>query len=113
MRSCTHTAPAGGISNNKTGNWYLSGQGYDLSFSFCRTGAIRSQNFMLNDDGYITMKIAGGSLYKGKGKADAKPVQEVCYVGVYLASNDKMIAYQTNKYFLEHTDDYVDKTIII
>ena len=98
------------ISNNKTGNWYLSGQGYDLSFSFARTGAIRSQNFMLNDDGYITMKIAGGSLYKGKGNAAAKPIQEVCYVGVYLASNDKMIAYQTNKYFLEHTDDYVDKT---
>ena len=96
---------------NKTGNWYLSGQGFDLSYSHGRTGAIRSNNFFLKDDGYISLKLAGGAITKGKGiDAAYKNIQELCYVGVYLASNDKMIAYQTNEYFIEHTEDYVNKT---
>ena len=96
---------------NKTGNWYLSGQGFDLSYSHGRTGAIRSNNFRLHKDGYISMKLAGGALTKGKGvDAPNKNQQELCFVGVYLASNDKMIAYQTNEYFLEHTEDFVEKS---
>ena len=94
---------------DKTGNWYLSGQGFDLTYSHGRTGAIRSQNFILKD-GFITLKLAGGALTKGKADdAPRKNVQEVCFVGVYLAKNDKMIAYQTNDYFLEHKEEYVDK----
>ena len=97
------------ISVNKTGNWYLSGQGFDLKHSHGRVGAIRSNNFYLDEDGVISMKLAGGALSQGKGvNASMKNVQEVCYVGVYLVSNDKMIARQTNEYFLEHTEDYVD-----
>ena len=97
------------ISNNKTGNWYLSGHGFDLSYSHGRTGALRSNNFYLTKDGQLSMKLAGGALTKGKGEDAAyKNVQELCYVGVYLAKNDKMIAYQTNKYFLEHTESYVN-----
>ena len=97
------------ISNNKTGNWYLSGQGFDLSYSHGRTGAIRSNNFYLSKNGIVSMKLAGGAIKKGKGiDAPRKNEQEVCYVGVYLAENDKMIARQTNKYFMEHTEDYVD-----
>ena len=97
------------IKNNKTGNWYLSGQGFDLKYSFGRVGAIRSSNFFLTEDGMISFKLAGGALTKGKGtNAENKNVQEVCYLGVYLASNDKMIARQTNEYFLEHTEDFVD-----
>ena len=97
------------INNNKTGNWYLSGQGFDLSYSHGRIGAIRSNNFYLTKDGQISMKLAGGALTKGKGEdAEYKKREELCFVGVYLASNDKMIAYQTNKYFLEHTESYVN-----
>ena len=97
------------ISINKTGNWYLSGQGFDLSYSFGRVGAIRSSNFFLDDTGYISMKLAGGALTKGKGvEAEYKNVQEVCFVGVYLAENDQMIARQTNEYFLEGVEDYID-----
>ena len=96
------------ISNNKTGNWYLSGQGFDLSYSHGRTGAIRSNNFYLDKTGIISVKLAGGALKKGKGDAARKSEQEVCYVGVYLAKNDQMIARQTNQYFFEHTEDYVD-----
>lgn len=97
------------IDVNKTGNWYLSGQGFDLRYSHGRTGAIRSNNFYLTDDGYVSLKLAGGALTKGKGvDAAYKNVQEVCYVGIYLVENDKMIARQTNEYFLEHTEDFVD-----
>lgn len=97
------------IKNNKTGNWYLSGQGFDLKYSFGRVGAIRSSNFFLTEDGMISFKLAGGALTKGKGtNAENKNIQEACYLGVYLASNDKMIARQTNEYFLEHTEDFVD-----
>ena len=93
-----------------TGNWYLSGQGFDLSYHHGRTGAIRSNNFVLNDGAYVSVKLAGGSLKKGKyPDSPKKNVQEVCFFAVYLASNDRMIAYQTNDYFLEHQEDYVDK----
>ena len=97
------------IDVNKTGNWYLSGQGFDLKHSHGRVGAIRSNNFFLTEDGVIKLKLAGGALTKGKGEnAEKKSQQEVCYVGVYLAETDQMIARQTNDYFLEHTEDYVD-----
>ena len=97
------------IDINKTGNWYLSGQGFDLSYSHGRTGALRSNNFFLDEDGVISLKLAGGALTKGKGtEAEYKNIQEVCYVGVYLAENDQMIARQTNEYFLEGTEDYID-----
>ena len=99
------------ISVNKTGNWYLSGQGFDLSYHHGRTGAIRSSNFFLDEDGVISLKLAGGALTKGKGtEAENKNIQEVCYVGVYLAETDQMIARQTNEYFLEHTETFVDIT---
>ena len=97
------------INIDKTGNWYLSGQGFDLKYSHGRVGAIRSSNFYLDEDGVISMKLAGGALTKGKGvDAAYKNIQEVCYVGVYLAENDQMIARQTNEYFLEGTEDYID-----
>ena len=97
------------IDVNKTGNWYLSGQGFDLSYSHGRVGAIRSNKFHLTEDGVLKMKLAGGALTKGRGNtAEKKNVQEVCYVGVYLAETDQMIARQTNEYFQEHTEDYVD-----
>ena len=97
------------INIDPTGNWYLSGQGFDLSYSHGRVGALRSNNFYLTDDGYISMKLAGGALTKSKGiDAANKNQQEICYVGVYLAETDQMIARQTNEYFLEHTEDFVD-----
>ena len=97
------------ISINKTGNWYLSGQGFDLSYRHGRIGALRSNNFYLTNDGFVSMKLAGGALTKGKGVgAEYKNVQKVCYVGIYLAETDQMIARQTNEYFLEGTEDYID-----
>ena len=97
------------IDINKTGNWFLSGQGFDLRHSHGRIGAIRSNNFFLTEDGFVSMKLAGGAITKSRGQdAEYKNQQEVCFVGIYLASNDKMIARQTNEYFLEHTEDYVD-----
>ena len=97
------------ISLNKTGNWFLSGQGYNLKHHHGRTGALRSNNFFLTSDGFVSMKLAGGALTKGKGEnAEYKKAEEVCYVGIYLASTNQMIARQTNEYFLEHTEDYID-----
>ena len=97
------------ININQTGNWYLSGKGFDLKHSHGRVGAIRSNNFYLDDDAVITLKLAGGAITKGKGEnAEYKNEQEVCFVGVYLVENDQMIARQTNEYFLEHTEDFVD-----
>ena len=97
------------ISVNKTGNWYLSGQGFDLKHSHGRVGAIRSNNFYLDEDGIIKIKLAGGALARAKGvEAEKKSEQEVCYVGVYLVETEQMIARQTNEYFNEHTEDYVD-----
>ena len=97
------------IDMNHTGNWYLSGKGFDLSYSNSRTGVIKSSNFYLTEDGIITMKLAGGALKTGKGEhASDKARERICYVGVYRASDDMMIAQQTNEYFLEHTESYVD-----
>lgn len=97
------------IEVNQTGNWYLSGKGYDLSRSNQRTGSIRSSAFVLKGDGILSMKLAGGALAEGKGSsATMKRPEQICYVGVYLKSDDRMIARQTNEYFLEHTESYVD-----
>lgn len=97
------------IDVNKTGHWYLSGQGFDLKYSHGRVGAIRSNNFYLTEDGVIKFKLAGGALTKGKGtEAVRKSEQEVCYVGVYLVETNQMIARQVNEYFQEHTESYVD-----
>lgn len=97
------------ISINQTGNWYLTGKGYDLSHSNNRTGVIKSSNFYLKEDGIISMKIAGGALKVEKGdNAGSKDKSRICYVGIYRASDDMMIAQQTNEYFLEHTESYVD-----
>ena len=97
------------IDVNHTGNWYLSGQGFDLKYSHGRTGAIRSSNFYLDKTGFLSFKLAGGAITKGKGEFAAyKNVQELCFLGVYLAETDQMIARQTNEYFVEHTENYVD-----
>lgn len=97
------------IDMNNTGNWYLSGKGFDLSYSNNRTGVLKSSNFYLKEDGFLSMKIAGGALKRGKGEHAAdKPKEMLCYVGVYRASDDMMIAQQKNEYFLEHTESYVD-----
>ena len=96
------------LSINQTGNWYLTGKGYHGKYSGARTGAIRSNTFTLSDDGMISLKLAGGSLTVGKGTgAPEKAKERLCFVGFYLAENDKMIAMQTNEYFHEHTEEYV------
>lgn len=96
------------LSINQTGNWYLTGKGYHGKYSGARTGALRSKNFVLTDDGMISLKLAGGSLTVGKGTgAPQKAKEKLCFVGFYLAENDKMIAMQTNEYFLEHTEEYI------
>ena len=96
------------LSINQTGNWYLTGKGYHGKYSGARTGAIRSGNFTLTDDGIITLKLAGGALTVGKGTgAPQKAREKICYVGFYLAENDKLIAMQANEYFHEHTEEYI------
>ena len=96
------------LSINQTGNWYLTGKGYHGKYSGARTGAIRSSVFTVPEDGVISLKIAGGALTVGKGvNAPKKEEERLCFVGFYLVENDKMIAMQTNEYFLEHTEDYV------
>ena len=96
------------LSINHTGNWYLTGKGYHGKYSGARTGAIRSTNFIVPEDGVISLKLAGGALTVGKGTgAPQKAKEKLCFVGFYLAENDKMIAMQTNEYFLEHTEEYV------
>ncbi len=93
---------------NQTGNWYLTGKGYHGKYSGARTGAIRSNTFTLPEDGVISLKLAGGALTVDKGTGAAQKEEEkLCFVGFYLAENDKMIAIQTNEYFHEHTEDYV------
>ena len=96
------------LSINHTGNWYLTGKGFHGKYSSARTGAIRSSVFTLTEDGAVSLKIAGGSLTVGKGTDAPKKAQErLCFVGVYLAENDKLIAMQTNEYFHEHTEEYI------
>ncbi len=94
---------------NQTGNWYLCGKGFDGKMSAARKGILRSANFVLGGDGTVSMKLAGGSLAAGKGEnAAMKSEEEICFVGVYRASDNRMIARQTNEYFLEHTESYVN-----
>lgn len=94
---------------NQTGNWYLDGKGYDRTRSNGYTGSIRSNSFVLTGDGEISMKLAGGALVAHKGEgAPQKSREKICYVGVYTAKDDKMVAKFTNKYFLEHTESYVN-----
>ena len=96
------------IAINQTGNWHLYGKGYheDIPNSF--TGVLRSCVFTLGGTGVISMKLAGGATrYPGDDGAE-KPVGQRCYVGVYLAENDMMIAKQENDYFLKHTTSYVN-----
>ena len=96
------------ISINHTGNWYLTGKGYHGKYSGARTGAIRSNIFTVPEDGMISLKLAGGALTVGKGEhAPEKAKEKICFVGFYLAENDKMIAMQTNEYFHEHTEEYI------
>lgn len=94
---------------NQTGNWYLSGKGYDGKRPHGYTGSLRSEVFTLTGDGSISMKIAGGALVTSKAEnAPKKSPEKTCYVGVYTKSDDKMVAKFTNKYFLEHTESYVN-----
>ncbi len=96
------------LSINQTGNWYLTGKGYHGKFSPARTGAIRSTNFIIPEDGVVSLKLAGGALTIGKGtNAPKKAREKLCYVGFYTAEDDQLIAMQTNEYFLEHTESYV------
>ena len=97
------------IEIGKEGNWYLDGKGFARTYSFGRIGAIRSSTFTLSGNGFITMKIAGAALTRNKGSgAEYKPDSELCYVGIYTASDDKLVHRQTNEYFVEHTESYVD-----
>ena len=96
------------LSINQTGNWYLTGKGYHGKYSGARTGAIRSNKFILPEDGMVSLKLAGGALTVGKGtNAPQKSREKICFVGFYLAENDKLIAMQTNEYFHEHTESYI------
>ena len=96
------------LSINQTGNWYLTGKGYHGKYSGARTGALRSVTFTVPEDGVISLKLAGGALTVGKGTgAPEKAKERICFVGFYLAENDRMIAMQTNEYFHEHTEEYV------
>ena len=96
------------LSINHTGNWYLTGKGFHGKYSGARTGAIRSTSFLVPEDGVISLKLAGGALTVGKGTgAPQKSKEKICFVGFYLAENDKLIAMQTNEYFHEHTESYV------
>ena len=96
------------LSINHTGNWYLTGKGFHGKYSGARTGALRSGVFTLPEDGTVSLKLAGGSLTVGKGTgAPQKAKERLCFVGFYLAENDKLIAMQTNEYFHEHTEEYI------
>ena len=94
---------------NQTGNWYLCGKAFDGKYSNARTGAIRSTKFTLSGDGSIAMKLAGGATMNGKGEnAPQKAKEKLCFVGVYSAKDDRLLAMQANEYFLEHTESYVN-----
>ena len=96
------------LSINQTGNWYLTGKGFHGKYSGARTGAIRSTAFTVPKDGVISLKLAGGALTVGKGTgAPLKAKEKLCFVGLYLADSDKLIAMQTNEYFHEHTEEYI------
>ena len=97
------------INIGQEGNWYLDGKGFAQTYSHGRTGAIRSTNFVLSGDGTISMKIAGAALTYGKGENAAyKNDADICYVGIYTVKDDRLVHRQTNDYFIEHTESYVD-----
>ena len=97
------------IDIGQEGNWYLDGKGFAGTYSHGRTGAIRSSTFILGGTGMISMKIAGAALTKGKGEnAEYKNDAELCYVGIYTVKDDRLVYRQTNEYFIEHTESYVD-----
>lgn len=97
------------ISVEATGNWYLSGKSYSGNYVGARTGAIRSTEFVIPKDGQISMKLAGGARTLGKDEGAAfKDEEKICFVGIYRASDNRLIAKQTNEYFNEHTEDYVN-----
>ena len=94
---------------NQAGNWYLTGKGYDGSYSHGRIGAIRSSNFVLTGTGTISFKLAAGAITKGKGEnAAMKNYNERCFLGIYTAKDDNLVAIQYNEYFIEHTTSFVD-----
>lgn len=92
----------------QTGNWYLTGKGFHGKYAGARTGAIRSTVFTLAEDGIVSFKLAGGAPTVGKG-GPAKAATKLCYLAIYRASDDRMIGYQTNTYFVEHTEDYEEQ----
>ena len=97
------------INIGQEGNWYLDGKGFAQTYSHGRTGAIRSSTFVLSGTGTISMKIAGAALTQGKGENAAyKNDANVCYVGIYTVSDDRLVHRQTNDYFIEHTESYID-----
>ncbi|MDE7464754.1 MAG: hypothetical protein K2M48_06965, partial [Clostridiales bacterium] len=57
---------------NQTGNWYLSGKGYDGKRPHGYTGSIRSETFTLGGNGTISMKLAGGALVTSKNEGAPK-----------------------------------------
>ena len=96
------------IAVNQTGNWHLYGKGYNEDIPNSFTGALRSSEFTLGGTGTISMKIAGGATrYPGEEGAE-KPMAQRCFVGVYLAETDMLVAKQENEYFLKHTTAYVN-----
>lgn len=96
------------ISRNKAGNWYLDGRGFDLSRRGDRKGILRSSTFILGEGGDISFRLAGGAPTKGRGSTERKPDSSICYLGVYDAESDELIAKQRNDYFVEQNDTYVD-----
>ncbi|MDE6398331.1 MAG: hypothetical protein K2L51_03325, partial [Clostridiales bacterium] len=94
------------IAFNHTGNWHLYGRAFDDRYESQRVGSLRSQTFTLAGDGTISLKLAGGSLYNKDG--NEKPEYAQCFVGVYRASDNRMVARQTNEYFVKHQDGNFD-----
>ncbi len=96
------------INIGQSGNWHLYGKGFDDRVPNSFTGVLRSSNFILGGTGTISMKLAGGATAMEGENGAKKPMAERCYVGVYLAETDQMIAKQENTYFLKHTTSYVN-----
>lgn len=95
------------ISRNKEGNWYLDGRGFDSRRRGDRTGAIQSTDFVLGPTGMISFKLAGGAAVTGRGSTEKKAQEKRCYLGVYDALTDQLIARQENDYFVEQNESYV------
>ena len=74
---------------NKVGNWHLFGIGDSGIIPESATGKLQSSTFTLGGDGTVSMKLGAGQ------RADK------CYVAVYLADNNKLIAKQGNTEFVD------------